>query len=273
MIFERPKKQDFDFRNAIQIDLQNQGFKPKEIQKIAERRAPPPGSRGDAGWWKEVWRPNREAPPLRELESEFGYQSAPVLTDLVNVAKIQGTALDDAIKGRPGNNYFIMRCGVWIAPNDGEKFEALKFEVRYKDATTVSMLPSSKMKTQLKVGGKADIGVDGKLEFGLPEISAVAATASASAKAQLESKFVVSFDYELKAPVVDAFGVGNPFCRWVMHEGGDLRNDVLFYPIVTTPKSVTALDCEFRAHFLIGRSGWKNSEFYLKPPVRIRVAT
>jgi hypothetical protein len=167
-----------------------------------------------------------------------------------------------------------MRCGVYIAPDGGERFEALKFEVRYRDdsTSTYTMLPGPQTDKILELGGKADIGVNGKVEFGFPEMSLGAAAVDASAKVDLEAKFIVSFHYELKTPVVDSFGIGNPFSRWLMHKGDKLRNDVVFYPVIMTPKSVTGFECEFRAYFKINHPDWKNAEFFLKPPRTIRVS-
>jgi hypothetical protein len=215
------------------------------------------------------------APAIESLKSEFGYQSQPFIADLVSVAEAQGTELDGIIKARsPKYNFYLMQCGVYIVPEGGEKFEALKFEVRYKEpnVATHGMLPGPQAEKILALGGKADIGVSGKLEFGFPPIPLQAAAASAAAKAELEANFIVSFSYEMKTQVVDAFGTGTEFCRWFMHKGDRLRNDVIFYPLIRTPKSVTEFDCEFRAYFKIDHSDWKNAEFFLKPPLEVRVS-
>ncbi|MDQ6608972.1 MAG: hypothetical protein M3Y85_04040, partial [Bacteroidota bacterium] len=134
------------------------------------------------------------------------------------------------------------------------------------------MLPKPELKKIFEVGGKADIGVTGSAQFGLPEISIDQASVDASAKAKLEASFIVSFHYELKTQIVDAFGVGNQFCKWFMHKGDNLRNDVIFYPVIKTPKEVTELECEFKAYFKIGHQEWKNSEFFLKPSYKVKVA-
>jgi hypothetical protein len=276
MILQRPRKEDFVLQQDIKVDTENRGFTDAEMQALAGAR-PSEGARGLGDrWWAQIWGRQRQVPPqIQNLKSEFGYQSNPLLTNLVAVADSQGTPLDAVIKGRAANsNFYIMRCGVFIAPNGGEKFEALKFTVRYKadTASTYAMLPGPQDKKQLELGGKADVGLNGKLQFGLPEISVAAATADASAKADLEAKFIVAFHYELKTPVVDAYGLGSPFCTWLMHKGDNLRNDVVFYPIIMTPKSVTAFECEFEAYFKIGHPDWSNSEFFLQPSRTIRVA-
>jgi hypothetical protein len=277
MILPPLQKQDFIIGNDLQVDVANRGFTAQEIQMLAE---PLPDSlkraKGEERWWEQIWRRNRQVPPERQkLKSEFGYQSNPLLTDLIAVAEAQGTSLDGLIKARsPNYNFFIMRCGVYIAPGGGEKFEALKFEVRYKDdrASTYTMLPGPQTKKILELGGKADIGVDGKVEFGFPDVSLGAASVEASAKAKLDAKFIVSFDYELKTPVVDSFGIGNPFCKWLMYKGDNLRNDVVFYPIITTPKSVKGFECEFRAYFKINHPNWNIGEFYENPPRTVAVS-
>lgn len=101
----------------------------------------------------------------------------------------------------PNYNFYIMWCGVYIVPEGRETFEALKFNVRYKDdrATTITMLPGPQTRKILELGGTADIGLDRKAEFGFPEVSLGAASAKASAKAELDTKFIVSFHYELKS--------------------------------------------------------------------------
>ena len=277
MILPSPSKQDFDFNDAISIDIENKGFTDEEILKLA---GPPPGGTGAGSkglfdhWLKEVWKKDR-APEIGGLKSEFGYQTTPFLSDLVAVAEAQGTPLEGIIKARSANyNFYIMRCGVYIAPDGGEKFEALKFEVRYKDdnASTYAMLPGPQTEKILELGGKADIGFSGKGEFGFPEISLQGAAVSASAKAELEAKFIVSFHYELKTLVVDSFGAGTQFCKWLMHKGDKLRNDVVFYPVIMTPKSLTSFNVEFRAYFKINHQDWKNAEFFLKPPRAINVS-
>jgi hypothetical protein len=166
-----------------------------------------------------------------------------------------------------------MRCGVYIAPDGGEKFEALKFKVRYKSdaASTYAMLPGPQTKKLLELGGTAEIGLNGKAEFGVPEITLGAASVDAAAKAKLEAKFIVSFQYELKAPVVDVIGTGTSFCSWLLHKSDNLRNDVVFYPVIMTPKDVTQFDCEFTAYFKISHPEWKKAEFFLKPARTIRV--
>lgn len=278
MILEALTKQDFDFRDPVQVDAGNQGFTEDEIRKLAgpAASAMEPGARGDGDWWKTVWARNRRVPPnIQKIKSEFGYQATPLYTNLITVAQAQNTPLDGFIKAESASyNFHIMRCGVYIVPDGGERFEALKFEVQYHNerASTYGMLPNPQINKLFEVGGKAEIGVDGKAEFGFPQTTLGAATLGGSAKAALDAKFIVSFHYELKAPVVDAFGIGNPFGRWVLHKGDNLRNDVLFYPVVRTPKSVKKLACEFKAYFKINHSDWEHGEFYLKPPRTISVA-
>jgi hypothetical protein len=277
MLLQPPAKQDFDFQDDIRVDTENRGFTQQEIQKLA---GPPPaefvakGEKGLGDWWNMVWGLNRP-PEIQNLKSEFGYQSNPFLADLVSVADAQGTPLEGIIRARlPRYKFYLMRCGVYIAPEAGERFEALKFEVHYKDtsASTYAMLPGPQTDKILDLGGKADIGFSGKGEFGFPEIPLQGATISASAKAELEAKFIVSFHYELKTQVVDAFGTGTGFCSWLMYKGDQLRNDVVFYPVIMTPESLTEFECEFSAYFKINHSDWKNAEFFLKPPLTILVS-
>ena len=280
MILPPPAKEDFDFHGEIEVDVENKGFTPSEIETLAG--APPvefqsKGEKGINNWLNKLWAKDRP-PEIQNLKSDFGYQSAPLLTDLIAIAEAQGTPLEGQIQARSTKyNFFLMRCGVYIAPEEGEKFEALKFELRYKHdaASTYAMLPGPQTNTILEMEGKANIGFNAKGEFGFPEVALPAAgvTVGASAKAELETKFIVSFHYELKTIVVDSFGIGNPFCRWFMHKGDKLRNDVVFYPVITTPKSVTEFECEFNAYFKINHRGWKNAEFFLKPPRTIRVST
>jgi hypothetical protein len=279
MILPPPDKKDFEFKRDVRVDVDNQGFTPEEMQKLA---GPMPseamkGMKGPGDFLKTIFAPGRKVPPeLKNLKSDFGYQTQPMLTDLIAVAEKQHTELDGTIQARaPKYNFYVMRCGVYIAPEGGETFEALKFKVRYKGdaASTYSMLPGPQAKKLLVIGGTASVGVNGKAEFGIPEVKVPHASASASAKAELETKFIVSFEYELKAQILDAFGVGNPFCSWLMHKGNSLRNDVVFYPVIMTPKNVTAFDCEFTAYFKINHSDWKNPEFFLKPVRTIRLET
>jgi len=223
MILQPSTKQDFDFRGEIYVDTENKGFTQEEIERLAG--APPggmePGARGISDWWDRVWGKNRQAPPeMQDLKSEVGYQRNPFLIDLISTAEAQGTQLDAMIKTKAGNyNFYIMRCGVYIAPDGDEKFEALKFEVHFKDddASTYTMLPGPQADKIIELGGKADIGLNAKVDFGFPEIALGAGSIEASAKAKLESKFIVSFHYELKTQVVDSFGIGNPFCKWFMY--------------------------------------------------------
>lgn len=278
MILPPPAREDFDFKGDIQVDVENKGFSPAEMQTLAG--APPAGAQAGAkgvhDWWNSVWGLDRP-PEIQNLKSEFGYQSAPLLTDLVAVAEAQGTPLEGVIKARSARyNFYLMRCGVYIAPEDGEKFEALKFEVRYNHdgASTYGMLPGPQTNTILELGGKANIGLNAKGEFGFPEVAlpGQGVAVGASARAELEAKFIVSFQYELKTIVVDSLGTGNPFCRWFMHKGDKLRNDVVFYPVIMTPKSVTQFECEFKAYFKINHRDWKNAEFFLKPPRTMEVS-
>jgi hypothetical protein len=276
MILEPLQKKDFSISKDIRVNVENRGFTDEEIALLA---GPDPneerGNRGDGSWWKRIWPANRQVPPERQrLKSEFGYQSSPLLTDLIAVASAQGTALDGFVKAKSTNyNFFIMRCGVYIVPDGGERFEALKFEVRYKDdrASTFTMLPGPQTKKILELGGKAEVGVDAKAAFGFPEVSLANASVDASAKTKLETKFIVAFDYELKTPVVDSFGQGNPFCRWLMHKGDALRNDVIFYPVIIAPKTVFGFDCEFKAYFKISHPDWINAELYETPSRTIAV--
>jgi hypothetical protein len=277
MILPPPAKEDFDFQGDIQIDVENKGFTESELETLAGAQ-PPAFAKGLVGdWWKSLWKKDRP-PAIQNLKSEFGYQSAPLLTDLIAVSEAQGTPLEGVIKARSTkHNFYLMRCGVYIAPEGGEKFEALKFEVRYKqkDASTYAMLPSPQTDTIVKLGGQANIGINVKGEFGLPKVALPAQGLSieAAAKGEVEAKFIVSFQYELKTLVVDSFGAGTSFCRWFMHKGDKLRNDVVFYPVIMTPKSVTEFECEFTAYFKINHRDWKNAELFLKPSRTIKVFT
>lgn len=276
MILEPLTRDHFRFDGKPQLDSENKGFTQEELAALA---GPPPleeGAMGPLDWLKQIWPRNREAPPeIQNLRSEFGYQSMPLATDLLAVAKAQKTPLEGVIRASSENyNFYLMQCGVYIAPAEGERFEALKFEVYYRGANvaTHSMLPGPETKSILKAGGKAEVGIDGKASFGIPEIPLDQAKVDASAKAQLEGRFIVSFDYELKTLVVDSFGSGTPFCKWFMHKGDKLRNDVLFYPILRTPKNVTGFDCEFKAYFKINHPDWKKPELFLKPPITVPVS-
>lgn len=276
MIIENPTKLDFDFDEAIEVDIENKGFTREEMEKLAGSQRAIPGAKGIDDLWNRIWKKNREVPPaIAKLKSEFGYQTQPLLTDLIKVAKIQKTDLDGQIQALSSNyNFFVMRCGVYILPGEQEKFEALKFKVSFKDdnVSTYNMLPGPQSKKIFELGGKADIGINGKVDFGFPDIPLATATVDANAKAKLETNFIVSFNYELKTQLVDAFGAGTSFCSWMMHKGKDLRNDVVFYPIIMAPKSVTSFDCKFEGYFEIDHPDWKNPEFFLKPPKTIQVS-
>src|SRR5436190_1737634 len=135
MILSGPIRSDFVFDHDTRVDVENRGFTPEEIEKLAGTEAQPlsSGEKGLSEWWKRIWAPDR-APAIQDLKSEFGYQSQPVLTDLVSVAEAQGTPLEGIIKARSQKyNFFIMPCGVYIVPQEGEKFQALKFEIYYRD--------------------------------------------------------------------------------------------------------------------------------------------
>jgi hypothetical protein len=233
-----------------------------------------PGGKGIGDWLNKVFAPGR-VPQIQDLKSEFGYRTQPKLVDLLAVAEAQGTPLEGNIKARSKNyNFFVMECGVYILPQGEEKFKALKFEIDFKDdrASTHKMVPGPETKQVLELGGKANIGFGGNGEIGFPQVALpaggpIGASAGASAKAELDAKFIFTISYELKSQVVDAFGTGNPFCRWLMYKGDNLRNDVAFYPVIMTPKSVTSFPCEFRAYFKIDHPDWPNAEFFLKPPM------
>ena len=273
MIVSQPTPKDFELARDFHVDVGNEGFDADEMAAVTPATIGEDNSRGLVG---KLWPKNRQVPPeLQDLKSEFGYQSHPLLTNLVDAATAQGTALDGKVKGSLANhNFYVLQCGVYILPGGGETFEALKFEVRYKGAgvATFSMLPGPLTETKFKAGTKVDVGVNGSMGFGIPEISIQNAKVSADAKAKLEATFIYSFSYELKTLVVDSYGVGNQFCKWVMHQGKNLRNDILFYPVIITPKSTTGFECEFRASFKIGHSNWKSSEFFLKPPKKVSVS-
>ena len=277
MILEQPTQQEFNFSGNIEVDIDNKGFTQKEMKTLVGSQRVLPGAKGIEDWWNRIWKQNREIPPeIENLKSEFGYQTQPFLTNLVEVANIQETHLEGQIIDLSSNyNFFIMRCGVFILPNDGEKFEALKFEVYFEDnnVSTYTMLPGPQTKKILELGGKADIGITGKADFGFPTIALDKATIDASAKAELDAKFIISFHYELKTQLVDSFGIGNPFCKWMMHKGDKLRNDVIFYPIIMAPKSVKSFGCKYCAYFKIDHANWKNPEFFLKQSKTIKVST
>jgi hypothetical protein len=276
MILQPATKQDFDFRGEIQVDIENKGFTKEEMETFAPPVSMEPGARSLSDLLNKLWKKNRQAPPeMRNLKSKVGYQEKPLLIDLISTAKARKIKLDPIIESKVKNyNFYIMRCGIYIAPDGDEKFEALKFEVHYKDggASTYTMLPGPQTDTILKLGGKADMGLNVKGEFGFPEISFGTGSLEASAKAKLESEFIVSFHYELKTQTVDSFGKGTSCCTWFMHKGDMLRNDVVFYPVITTPKAVTRFECEFKASFKINHPRWKNAELYRKRSKMISVS-
>jgi hypothetical protein len=277
MIFDPMKAEDFEFQKDVELDTENSGFSDDEIKMLAgPTSGGTEGERGLADKWSQIWRRNRQRPPeVQQLKSDFGYQTTPFITDLISVADAQGTQLEGIIKARAAkNNFYIMRCGVYISPEGGEKFQALKFEVHYQDgsASTYGMLPAPETKTIVGVSGKADLGVNGNLEFGTPPIPLGTAKVDAAVKAQLEAKFIVSFQYELKTPLVDSFGIGTSFSKWLLHKGDNLRNDVIFYPIIMTPKATTEFTCLFKAFFKIDHPDWKQAEFFLKPPRTTKVS-
>lgn len=277
MILSPPTRDAYVFTPDVQVDVKNRGFAPEEMTKVLDDTEVPEekaGGKGLSDWLKQTFAPGR-VPEIGNLESEFGYRTQPKLVDLLAAAEAQGTALVGDMKARSKNyNFFAMECGVYIKPQGDEKFKALKFEIDYKDerASTYRMMPGPEAKKILEFGGTADIGFGGNGEFGFPQLALpvggpVGASLGGGAKADLDTKFLFSFKYELKTQVVDAFGAGNPFCRWLMYKGDNLRNDVVFYPVIMTPKSVTSIPCEFRAYFKIDHPDWPNAEFFLKPPL------
>jgi hypothetical protein len=263
-------KQAFLLQGGIRFNPDNDGFDAGELESLADADA----AQGAKGW-ERIWPRGRERPPIiGDLKSQFGYQTVPVLTDLVAIAAAQGVALQGRVKvDSAGHNFYIMSCGVYIAPEDGEQFEALKFEVRYldKDISTHSMLPGPRSKTRFAVGAKAEVGVDARLEFGIPDLSIAGLQADATAKAGLNGKFIVSIEYEFKTPTIDAFGINNSFCTWLLRTGEGLRNDVLFYPVIMTPKELQSFACEFRASFKIRNAKWRSSELFIRDPIRVDV--
>lgn len=283
MILSPPTKDAYVFTDDVQVDVKNRGFAFDEIAEVSEAAEVPEGQDRGKGavtdWLKEVFGPGR-VPKIEELKSQFGYRTQPKLIDLLATAEAQGTPLEGDIQARSKNyNFFVMECGVYILPQGDEKFKALKFEIDFKDdrASTYKMVPGPETKKVLELGGKANIGFGGNGEIGIPKIAVpvggpISASLDAAAKAELDAKFIFTISYELKSQVVDAFGAGNPFCRWLMYKGENLRNDVAFYPVIMTPKSVTSFPCEFRAYFKIDHPDWPNAEFFLKPPLGRDVA-
>lgn len=269
MILEQPAQSDYDFHDSMKMDVDNKGFTKAEMEILAGSQRTIPDAKGIDDFWRKIWNPNREVPPeIGNLKSDFGYQTRPLLTNLIDVANIQKTPLEGQIIALSSNyNFFTMRCGVFILPGNGEKFEALKFEVWFEDdnVSTYTMLPGPQTKKILEMGGKADIGITGKADFGFPDISVQSAKISGSAKAELDADFIMSFQYELKTQLVDSFGIGTNFCKWMMYKGDNLRNDVVFYPIIIAPKSITNFNCKFNAYFKIDHPDWKHPEFFLKP--------
>lgn len=275
MVLPQPQKSDFAFEKNITVDVQNKGFTEEEVKKLSGSSVATQDAKGFKEWFSNLWPGNRKVPPeIQNLKSDFGYQTQPFLTDLIKVAAVQQTPIDAQLQVLASDyNFFVMQCGVYISPDDNEKFEALKFEVSYKNprVSTYTMLPAPEQKKIFEAGGSADIGVTGKAQFGFPSISIDQASVDASAKAKLDASFIVSFQYELKTQVVTVVGKGNPFCKWFMHKGDKLRNDVVFYPVIKVPKEVTEFECEFKAYFKIDHPGWKNAEFFLKPPYKVNV--
>jgi hypothetical protein len=195
MLLRPPLRENFDFRGPLQVDVGNSGFTDTEMAELA---GPDPVGTDDNGkgisdWWRAIWGTGRQSPPdITNLQSEFGYLSNPDLIDLPALAKAEKVPLAGIIKASSSRyNYYVMRCGVYINPQNSEIFEALKFEVSYSGAniSTHSMLPGPQTKTLIEAGGKATIGITGGAEFGIPEISA----ANVSAKVDVQTKFVVSF--------------------------------------------------------------------------------
>jgi len=276
MIIPSPVKEDFDFRGDISVDNMNEGFTQSEMKKFAGPVYAEPGAMGVREVWKNIWRKNREIPPeIQDLKSEFGYHKKPFITNLVALAESKNIPLDGHLKVlSEKNNFFIMQCGVFILPNEGEKFEVLKFDVHYKNdnIATYTMLPGPQVKKILELGGKAAVGINGEADFGFPDIPFGRLPVGGSVNAELDAKFIIYFDYELKTQKVDSSGIGNSFCKWIMYKGNELRNDVIFYPVIMMPKTITRFECEFEAHFKINHRNWKNPELFKKPPIDITVS-
>jgi hypothetical protein len=93
---------------------------------------------------------------------------------------------------------------------------------------------------------------------------------AANANAAVETKFIFPFNYEYKTQEIDAFGAGTSFCKWMMYKKSDLRNDISFYPVIRTLKSVKQFDCVVKAYFKIGKN-WERSELFEKEPKIITV--
>jgi hypothetical protein len=75
----------------------------------------------------------------------------------------------------------------------------------------------------------------------------------------------------MKTPIIDSYGIGTTFCKWFLQRGESLRNDIVFYPIIRTPKATKGFRCEFRAFFKIGHPQWKSSGLFLKDPITVDV--
>jgi len=110
MIFGKPIQKEFDFDEKIIVDVDNNGFTQEEMEKLVGSQQVIPAAKGIEDWWSRIWKPNREVPPeIENLNSDFGYQTQPFLTNLVKVANIQNTPLEGQIIALSENyNFFIM---------------------------------------------------------------------------------------------------------------------------------------------------------------------
>src|SRR5258708_3486146 len=136
MLLQPPPRANFDFRGPLQVDAENTGFTDTEMAELA---GPAPVGTHDEGkgriadWWRALWGRGRQpSPDIANLKSEFGYLSNPDLIDLPALAKAEKVPLAGIIKATSWRyNYYVMRCGVYIDPQNRETFEALKFQVSY----------------------------------------------------------------------------------------------------------------------------------------------
>jgi hypothetical protein len=160
------QKNDFDFSGKISVDTKNTGFDDDELKKIDDGSQDDQGTRGAKGFNWNFWKKDRAVLPGTEnLKSEFGYKSELYLLNLQDLAEAEGKPLEGQLKVMSKNfDFYVMPCGVYIQPNDGEKFEVLKFQVEYKQAgvSTYSMFPEPQQNTVFEVGGQVNLGITAK---------------------------------------------------------------------------------------------------------------
>ncbi len=200
-----------------------------------------------------------EMPPTKGIFPPPGADSTimtnPILLDYAQLMKIEKKKLEpmaQALIEQTKSRFLFLETGLSIDKKRFENIDLLKLKLTYSPnkVSTYTMLPESKSRTLITVGGETKIKIGGSLNLGVGKDFGKNLGAEASAEAKQGFLLEWKGNYDIETVDIAAKGRNQPWSRWTFTAEDLIRDDLSFFVVLKVPEEVEKFKIQVDASFI-----------------------